>query len=223
MSKLHIHVGIDYRVISENFYMSGRNDDTVSFFIFCVIILLICCLIILQSKPGRGPVGFGLPPGVPPHLQASLLPGRENDMMSCYWEQPRPVAPRHDPSRPYAEQYRIDAPAVCTPVPACLGVDLRATRKSSAERTFRLLDENMDHLIESQSLLWASLYDSGSFPHWVRTVWVLEHEKGIVKQACPLNEADLWLTRWDFGTLKSLCRLLVTALSLAVTVWGGAS
>ena len=42
MSKLHIHVGKDYRVISENFYMSGRNDDTVSFFIFCVIILLIC-------------------------------------------------------------------------------------------------------------------------------------------------------------------------------------
>ncbi|XP_035884260.1 TBC1 domain family member 8 isoform X5 [Phyllostomus discolor] len=74
-------------------------------------------------------------------------------MMSCYWEQSRPMASRHDPSRPYAEQYRIDtqqfaqlfqlvSPWTCGTHTAIL-----------AERTFRLLDDNMDNLIEFRAFV----------------------------------------------------------------------
>nr|XP_045002822.1 TBC1 domain family member 8 isoform X1 [Jaculus jaculus] len=78
---------------------------------------------------------------------------KREHMMSCYWEQPRPVTPRHDPSRPYAEQYRIDArqfahlfqlvsPWTCGPHTEIL-----------AERTFRLLDDNMDQLMEFKAFV----------------------------------------------------------------------
>uniref|UniRef100_A0A8C6CSI7 TBC1 domain family member 8 n=1 Tax=Moschus moschiferus TaxID=68415 RepID=A0A8C6CSI7_MOSMO len=74
-------------------------------------------------------------------------------MMSCYWEQPRPMAPRHDPSRPYAEQYRIDAQQFARLFQLVSPWTCGAHTEILAERTFRLLDENMDHLIEFKAFV----------------------------------------------------------------------
>ncbi|EPY75718.1 hypothetical protein CB1_001577012 [Camelus ferus] len=74
-------------------------------------------------------------------------------MMSCYWEQPRPVAPRHDPSRPYAEQYRIDARQFARLFQLVSPWTCGAHTDILAERTFRLLDDNMDHLIEFKAFV----------------------------------------------------------------------
>ncbi|CAH7232128.1 Tbc1d8 [Phodopus roborovskii] len=74
-------------------------------------------------------------------------------MMSCYWEHPRPMALRHDPSRPYAEQYRIDARQFAHLFlllsPWTCGVHTEIL----AERTFRLLDDNMDQLMEFKAFV----------------------------------------------------------------------
>ncbi|GAB5569529.1 TBC1 domain family member 8 isoform X3 [Prionailurus iriomotensis] len=74
-------------------------------------------------------------------------------MMSCYWEQPRPVAPRHDPSRPYAEQYRIDVRQFTHLFQLVSPWTCGAHTEILAERTFRLLDDNMDHLIEFKAFV----------------------------------------------------------------------
>lgn len=78
---------------------------------------------------------------------------KREHMMSCYWEQPRPVAPRHDPSRPYAEQYRIDAQQFARLFQLVSPWTCGAHTEILAERTFRLLDENMDHLIEFKAFV----------------------------------------------------------------------
>ncbi|XP_051008614.1 TBC1 domain family member 8-like, partial [Acomys russatus] len=69
-------------------------------------------------------------------------------MMSCYWEHPRPTALRHDPSRPYAEQYRIDAQQFAHLFQLVSPWTCGAHTDILAERTFRLLDDNMDQLME---------------------------------------------------------------------------
>lgn len=69
-------------------------------------------------------------------------------MMSCYWEQPRPGPARHDPSRPYAEQYRIDSRQFARLFQLLSPWTCGAHTEILAERAFRLLDDNMDHLIE---------------------------------------------------------------------------
>lgn len=62
------------------------------------------------------------------------------------------MSERHDPSRPYAEQYRIDAQQftalyrLLSPWTCGEHTDLLA------HRTFRLLDENRDRLIEFKGL-----------------------------------------------------------------------
>uniref|UniRef100_A0A9L0RYR2 TBC1 domain family member 8 n=1 Tax=Equus caballus TaxID=9796 RepID=A0A9L0RYR2_HORSE len=78
---------------------------------------------------------------------------KREHMMSCYWEQPRPVAPRHDPSRPYAEQYRIDARQFAHLFQLVSPWTCGAHTEILAERTFRLLDDNMDHLIEFKAFV----------------------------------------------------------------------
>ncbi|XP_068820022.1 TBC1 domain family member 8 isoform X2 [Capricornis sumatraensis] len=78
---------------------------------------------------------------------------KREHMMSCYWEQPRPMAPRHDPSRPYAEQYRIDAQQFARLFQLISPWTCGAHTEILAERTFRLLDENMDHLIEFKAFV----------------------------------------------------------------------
>ncbi|XP_064413645.1 TBC1 domain family member 8 isoform X2 [Latimeria chalumnae] len=73
---------------------------------------------------------------------------KKEHFVSCYWGMSSPVAQRHDPSKPYIEQYRIDrqqfvnlynlvSPWVCG-----LHTDVLA------QRTFRLIDENADLLID---------------------------------------------------------------------------
>lgn len=78
---------------------------------------------------------------------------KREHMMSCYWEQPRPMAPRHDPSRPYAEQYRIDARQFTHLFQLVSPWTCGAHTEILAERTFRLLDDNMDHLIEFKAFV----------------------------------------------------------------------
>ncbi|KAM5253177.1 TBC1 domain family member 8 isoform 1-T1 [Hipposideros larvatus] len=78
---------------------------------------------------------------------------KREHMMSCYWEQPRPMAPRHDPSRPYAEQYRIDAQQFAHLFQLVSPWTCGAHTEILAERTFRLLDDNMDHLIEFKAFV----------------------------------------------------------------------
>lgn len=68
--------------------------------------------------------------------------------MRCYWEQPRPGPARHDPSRPYAEQYRIDSRQFARLFQLVSPWTCGAHTEILAERTFRLLDDNRDHLIE---------------------------------------------------------------------------
>uniref|UniRef100_H0XBC4 TBC1 domain family member 9 n=1 Tax=Otolemur garnettii TaxID=30611 RepID=H0XBC4_OTOGA len=78
---------------------------------------------------------------------------KREHMMSCYWEQPWPVTPRHDPSRPYAEQYRIDARQFAHLFQLVSPWTCGAHTEILAERTFRLLDDNMDQLIEFRALV----------------------------------------------------------------------
>ncbi|KAF3826863.1 hypothetical protein GH733_009388 [Mirounga leonina] len=78
---------------------------------------------------------------------------KREHMMSCYWEQLRPMAPRHDPSRPYAEQYRIDARQFAHLFQLVSPWTCGAHTEILAERTFRLLDDNMDHLIEFKAFV----------------------------------------------------------------------
>lgn len=78
---------------------------------------------------------------------------KREHMMSCYWEQPQPMAPRHDPSRPYAEQYRIDARQFTHLFQLVSPWTCGAHTETLAERTFRLLDDNMDHLIEFKAFV----------------------------------------------------------------------
>ncbi|XP_048208363.1 TBC1 domain family member 8 [Perognathus longimembris pacificus] len=78
---------------------------------------------------------------------------KREHMMSCYWEQPRPAASRHDPSRPYAEQYRIDARQFAHLFRLLSPWTCGAHTEILAERTFRLLDDNMDQLLEFKAFV----------------------------------------------------------------------
>ncbi|XP_030426044.1 TBC1 domain family member 8 isoform X4 [Gopherus evgoodei] len=73
---------------------------------------------------------------------------KREHLMSCYWQGMRPVILRHDPSRPYAEQYRIDSQQFTNLYKLVSPWTCGEHTQILAERTFRLLDENMDHLIE---------------------------------------------------------------------------
>lgn len=74
-------------------------------------------------------------------------------MMSCYWEHPRPMPLRHDPSRPYAEQYRIDARQFAHLFQLVSPWTCGVHTEILAERTFRLLDDNMDQLMEFKAFV----------------------------------------------------------------------
>ncbi|XP_049712271.1 TBC1 domain family member 8 isoform X1 [Elephas maximus indicus] len=73
---------------------------------------------------------------------------KREHMLSCYWEQPSPVVQRHDPNRPYVEQYRIDSQQFTNLFKLVSPWTCGTHTETLAERTFRLLDDNMDHLIE---------------------------------------------------------------------------
>uniref|UniRef100_A0A8C8SB92 TBC1 domain family member 8 n=1 Tax=Pelusios castaneus TaxID=367368 RepID=A0A8C8SB92_9SAUR len=73
---------------------------------------------------------------------------KREHLMSCYWQWMSPVIQRHDPSRPYAEQYRIDAQQFTNLYKLVSPWTCGEHTDILAERTFRLLDENMDRLVE---------------------------------------------------------------------------
>uniref|UniRef100_A0A4X2JY96 TBC1 domain family member 9 n=1 Tax=Vombatus ursinus TaxID=29139 RepID=A0A4X2JY96_VOMUR len=72
---------------------------------------------------------------------------KREHMISCYWEQTSLAFQHHDPNRPYAEQYLIDAQQFINLYKLVSPWTCGAHTEILAERTFRLLDENMDHLI----------------------------------------------------------------------------
>ncbi|XP_058523490.1 TBC1 domain family member 8 [Ochotona princeps] len=78
---------------------------------------------------------------------------KREHMMRCYWEQPRPEALRHDPSRPYVEQYRIDARQFAHLFQLVSPWTCGVHTEILAERTFRLLDDNVDQLIEFKAFV----------------------------------------------------------------------
>lgn len=77
---------------------------------------------------------------------------KREHLIRCYWDTAGPATERHDPSRPYAEQYRIDAQQFTNLYKLVSPWTCGEHTDILAERTFRLLDENMDHLIEFKGL-----------------------------------------------------------------------
>ncbi|KAK4829325.1 hypothetical protein QYF61_003201 [Mycteria americana] len=77
---------------------------------------------------------------------------KREHLIRCYWDTTSPVVERHDPSRPYAEQYRIDAQQFANLYRLVSPWTCGEHTDVLAQRTFRLLDENMDRLIEFKGL-----------------------------------------------------------------------
>ncbi|KAM4699545.1 TBC1 domain family member 8 isoform 2-T2 [Discoglossus pictus] len=75
---------------------------------------------------------------------------KREHLMSCYWEETSPLE-RHDPSRPYAEQYKIDSRQFMNLCRLTSPWTCGSHTEVLAERIFRLLDENLDNLIEFRS------------------------------------------------------------------------
>ncbi|XP_060089796.1 TBC1 domain family member 8 isoform X2 [Heteronotia binoei] len=74
---------------------------------------------------------------------------KREHLISCYWEwNSAVVIQRHDPSRPYAEQYRIDSQQFTNLFKLVSPWTCGEHTEVLAERMFRLLDANMDSLIE---------------------------------------------------------------------------
>ncbi|KAL8190118.1 UNVERIFIED_CONTAM: TBC1 domain member 8 [Gekko kuhli] len=74
---------------------------------------------------------------------------KREHLISCYWEwNSAVVIQRHDPSRPYAEQYRIDSQQFTNLFKLVSPWTCGEHTEVLAERMFRLLDTNMDSLIE---------------------------------------------------------------------------
>ncbi|XP_058040812.1 TBC1 domain family member 8 isoform X2 [Ahaetulla prasina] len=79
---------------------------------------------------------------------------KKEHLISCYWEwNSAVVIQRHDPNRPYAEQYRIDSQQFTNLLKLVSPWICGEHTQVLAERTFRLLDENMDHLIEFKAFV----------------------------------------------------------------------
>ncbi|XP_054852200.1 TBC1 domain family member 8B [Eublepharis macularius] len=99
---------------------------------------------------------------------------KKEHFFSCYWNMNGPALKHHDPSLPYLDQYRIDCQQfrllhhLLSPWARC------ANNDSLALWTFRLLDENLDGLInfkEFACILDAMYY--GSFTHKLKLLFKL--------------------------------------------------
>uniref|UniRef100_A0A8C5MDQ0 TBC1 domain family member 8 n=1 Tax=Leptobrachium leishanense TaxID=445787 RepID=A0A8C5MDQ0_9ANUR len=75
-------------------------------------------------------------------------------LISCYWERTSPSIEHHDPSRPYAQQYKIDSQQFLNLFRLLSPWTCDAHTEVLTGRLFRLLDENMDNLIEFKSFAW---------------------------------------------------------------------
>ncbi|XP_038617685.1 TBC1 domain family member 8 isoform X2 [Tachyglossus aculeatus] len=72
---------------------------------------------------------------------------KREHLMSCYWDQMSPAVERHDPNRPYAEHYCIDCRQLTGLFKLVSPWTCGEHTEILAERLFRLLDENVDHLV----------------------------------------------------------------------------
>ncbi|KAM4795434.1 LOW QUALITY PROTEIN: TBC1 domain family member 8 [Rhinophrynus dorsalis] len=79
---------------------------------------------------------------------------KREHLISCYWEGTFPLFERHDPSRPYAEQYKIDNRQFVHLFRLCSPWTCGEHTEVLAGRIFRLLDENLDGLIEFKAFAW---------------------------------------------------------------------
>lgn len=73
---------------------------------------------------------------------------KREHFISCYWGGSSPVIQRHDPSRPYAEQYMVDSQQFCFLFHLLSVWTCGTHTQVLALRTFRLLDENGDNLVD---------------------------------------------------------------------------
>lgn len=89
------------------------------------------------------------------------------------------MSERHDPSRPYAEQYRIDAQQFASLYRLLSPWTCGEHTDLLVHRTFRLLDENMDRLIEFKGL--ASCLGIGSLRAGHRAGGWHVGETGVLK------------------------------------------
>uniref|UniRef100_A0A8D2L5B5 TBC1 domain family member 8B n=1 Tax=Varanus komodoensis TaxID=61221 RepID=A0A8D2L5B5_VARKO len=99
---------------------------------------------------------------------------KKEHFLSCYWNVSSPTLKHHDPSLPYLDQYRIDCQQfrllhhLLSPWASC------ANRDSLALWTFRLLDENVDGLINFKEFACAfDIMYHGSFTHKLKLLFKL--------------------------------------------------
>nr|XP_033805315.1 TBC1 domain family member 8 isoform X2 [Geotrypetes seraphini] len=78
---------------------------------------------------------------------------KKEHLVSCYWGVTGSIIQRHDPSRPYAEHYRIDSQQFTDLYKLVSSWTCGSHTDILAERAFRLLDENTDGLIEFKGFI----------------------------------------------------------------------
>ncbi|XP_053563621.1 TBC1 domain family member 8 isoform X2 [Bombina bombina] len=79
---------------------------------------------------------------------------KREHFISCYWEGISSMLERHDPRRPYAEQYKIDSRQFMNLFRLCSPWTCDSHTQVLAERIFRLMDENLDNFVEFKSFAW---------------------------------------------------------------------
>ncbi|XP_015676587.1 TBC1 domain family member 8B [Protobothrops mucrosquamatus] len=119
---------------------------------------------------------------------------KKEHFLSCYWKPNSPALKHHDASLPYLDQYRIDCQQfrilhhLLSPWAHC------ANRDSLALWTFRLLDENVDGLINFKEFvsIWDVLYH-GSFTHKLTLLFKLHIPPAFteVESLSPFKGAQL--------------------------------
>ncbi|KAM9320021.1 TBC1 domain family member 8 [Gastrophryne carolinensis] len=78
---------------------------------------------------------------------------KREHFISCYWDGISSSLERHDPSRPYAQQYKIDSRQFVALFKLCSPWAWGPHIEVLAQRMFRLLDESQDQLIEFKSFV----------------------------------------------------------------------
>uniref|UniRef100_A0A8C7E6H2 TBC1 domain family member 8B n=1 Tax=Naja naja TaxID=35670 RepID=A0A8C7E6H2_NAJNA len=119
---------------------------------------------------------------------------KKEHFLSCYWKPNSPALKHHDASLPYLDQYRIDCQQFRTLYHLLSPWAHCANRDSLALWTFRLLDENVDGLINFKEFasIWDVLYH-GSFTHKLTLLFKLHIPPAFteVESLSPLKGAQL--------------------------------
>ncbi|XP_060537648.1 TBC1 domain family member 8B [Pantherophis guttatus] len=119
---------------------------------------------------------------------------KKEHFLSCYWKPNSPGLKHHDASLPYLDQYRIDCQQFRTLYHLLSPWAHCANRDSLALWTFRLLDENVDGLINFKEFasVWDVLYH-GSFTHKLTMLFKLHIPPAFteVESLSPLKGSQL--------------------------------